>query len=69
MTRIAHTILNVSTPDVAFNFYDKLMEELDVPRRIVHEDEEDKIVAYQIPHSPIYIKFSKDSEKKNSFVM
>jgi len=41
------------------------MELLDVSRRVVHEDQKDKIIAYQISGSPIYIKYSNDSDKKD----
>lgn len=64
MTYIAHTILNVSDPEKSFKVYDALMDGLSVPRRSVHESDEAKIIAYDIPGSPLYIKWERDDEKQ-----
>ncbi len=67
MPYLAHTILNVSNFERSKQFYDSLMEALDVPSRIVHDGDEIKIIAYQIPHAPIYLRWARD-ETKQKFV-
>jgi len=67
MAYIAHLILNVSDYKTSTAFYDGLTDILNIKSRIVHESEDVKIKAYQIPGCPIYLRWSKE-EDKNDFV-
>ncbi len=65
MTYIGHLIINISNYEKSRDFYDSLFHKLNVESRIVHESENSKIKAYQIPGCPFYIRWAQNEEKKD----
>jgi catechol 2,3-dioxygenase-like lactoylglutathione lyase family enzyme len=64
MAYIGHLIINISDYEKSKDFYDTIFQQMNVESRIVHEDDNTKIKAYQIPGCPFYIRWSGKEEKK-----
>ncbi len=63
MPYIAHLILNVSDFHRSTTFYDQLFRHFEFRIRTVHDDDEVKIKAYDLPGCPIYLRWNRDEDK------